>query len=76
MMTSGLIGGFATLLSSVVILIVLAKLSRQMDNMDKKLKIMDRKLLEEDVIASRINKELEWIKSEFKTFEGNIKWKD
>lgn len=76
MMTSGLIGGFATILSSVVILIVLAKLSRQMDNMDKKLKIMDRKLLEEDVIASRINKELEWIKSEFKTFEGNIKWKD
>ncbi len=46
MMTSGLIGGFATILSSVVILIVLAKLSRQMDNMDKKLKIMDRKLLE------------------------------
>mgnify|MGYP001620130448 CR=1 FL=1 len=75
-MTSSLIGSFTTVLSSIVILIVLAKLSRQMDNMSKTLKAMDKKILEEDIIASRISKELEWIKSEFKILEGNIKWKE
>jgi uncharacterized protein YoxC len=75
-MTSSLIGSLTTVLSSIVILIVLAKLSRQMDNMSKTLKAIDKKILEEDIIASRISKELEWIKSEFKILEGDAKWKE
>ncbi|MEW6026956.1 MAG: hypothetical protein AB1599_06665 [Planctomycetota bacterium] len=69
----------AVVLSSVVVLITLAKISRQLDGIINYLKKIDKELLSqishEDISASQIQKQLGNLTKELKTKKGDIDWK-
>lgn len=64
------------MLSLIVILIVLAKLNRQLDNIHKSLNFIEKKIKEEDVFVIRTNQAVERLEHEIKDLEGEIEWKD
>lgn len=66
----------SVMLSLIVILIVLAKLNRQLDNIHKSLNFIEKKIKEEDVFVIRTNQAVERLEHEIKDLEGEIEWKD
>ena len=66
---------FAIMLNFIVVLIAIAKISRQMDSIQKSLIFIEKKLKEEDVFVMKTNQTVDRIEHELKDIEGEIEWK-
>lgn len=69
----------AIVISSVVVLVTLGRISRQLDSSIKVFKKISKHLLAgksgEDVTISRIQREVDLLKQRVKTMNGDIEWK-
>ena len=65
----------ALAINFVVILIVLAKLSRQMDSIYKIMKMMEKKIAEEDHFIIRISEIVNRMEKGSQAKKGDIDWK-
>ena len=66
---------FAVTLNFIVVLIAIAKISRQVDTIQRSLTFIERKLKEEDVFVTKTNQTVDRIERELKDIEGEIEWK-
>jgi len=63
------------MLSFVIMLIVLAKINRQLDNIQKSLYFIEKKIKEEEVFVTKTTQVVDRIEHEIKDLEGEIEWK-
>ncbi|MEI6425266.1 MAG: hypothetical protein WCP55_23855 [Lentisphaerota bacterium] len=66
---------FALVINFIVILITLAKLSRQMDNIYKILKMMEKRITEEDHFIIKISEVVTRVEKGLQAKKGDIEWK-
>ncbi|HPO90591.1 MAG TPA: hypothetical protein P5270_02790 [Victivallales bacterium] len=66
---------FSIMLSFVIMLIVLAKINRQLDNIQKSLYFIEKKIKEEEVFVTKTTQVVDRIEHEIKDLEGEIEWK-
>jgi len=68
----------AVAISSIVVLITIGKISRQLDHIIALLKIADKKLSEtqvkEDISASQIQRQVHELDTKLKTIKGDVNW--
>lgn len=65
----------ALVINFIVILITLAKLSRQMDNIYKILKMMEKRITEEDHFIIKISEIVTRVEKGLQAKKGDIEWK-
>lgn len=65
----------ALVINFIVILITLAKLSRQMDNIYKILKMMEKRITEEDHFIIKISEIVTRLEKGMQAKRGDIDWK-
>ena len=65
----------ALVINFIVILITLAKLSRQMDNTYKILKMMEKRITEEDHFIIKISEIVTRVEKGLQAKKGDIEWK-
>ena len=65
----------ALVINFIVILITLAKLSRQMDNTFKILKMMEKRITEEDHFIIKISEIVTRVEKGLQAKKGDIEWK-
>ena len=65
----------ALVINFIVILITLAKLSRQMDNTFKILKMMEKRITEEDHFIIKISEIVTRVEKGIQAKKGDIDWK-
>lgn len=65
----------ALVINFIVILITLAKLSRQMDNTYKILKMMEKRITEEDHFIIKISETVTRVEKGLQAKKGDIEWK-
>ncbi len=65
----------AIVINFIVILIALAKLSRQMDSICKILKMMEKRITEEDHFIIKISEIVTRVEKGMQAKKGDIEWK-
>ncbi|MFA6292976.1 MAG: hypothetical protein WC637_14410 [Victivallales bacterium] len=65
----------AVVINFIVILITLAKLSRQMDSTHKILKMMEKRITEEDHFIIKISEIVTRVEKGMQAKKGDIEWK-
>jgi len=75
----GILTIIAVGISSIVVLVTLGKISRQLDQLVNLLKTIDKKLSgvqsKEDLSASQIQRQIHDLTSKLKEVKGDIDWK-
>jgi len=66
---------FGIVINFIVVLIVLAKLSRRQDNIHNILKMMDKKIVEEDHFIIKIGDIVARLEKGMQAKKGDIEWK-
>ena len=74
-MIVGTITFISLMINFIVVLIVLAKINRQIDQIYKSLLFIEKKLKEEDFFVIKTNQTVERIEREIKDIEGEVDWK-
>ena len=65
----------ALVVSSIVILVTLGKISRQLDNITTMFKVIDKKLAAGNLTSTTIQEKIDWIEKDIKATKGDIDWK-